>query len=296
MFGTNEVTGRRYFRDAAEAQEGKLLVTSMFLTIQGEGPLQGRPSFFVRLAKCQLQCHFCDTYFQDGDWFSPQEVQSEINRRIDSYFERSGGTPTWATHRGQDQPRRMPLVVTGGEPTLQFNLYSLLSRMSSEFESMQIETNGLIPPDVPNGTVVVCSPKCAEREGKATVYLRPHRDTLVTTDCLKFVLRAPSHPDGLDPYTCVPQWAHEWSHSTGRPVYVSPMNVYEREPRSAKLLRAGARPSLDERSTVDEVVSFWTDGLIDRRAAQRNHEYVAAYALQHGFRFSMQQHLFAGLA
>ena len=56
MFGKNEVVGRKHFRSALDFE---LLVTSIFYTLQGEGPIAGRPAVFVRLAKCNLACHFC---------------------------------------------------------------------------------------------------------------------------------------------------------------------------------------------------------------------------------------------
>ena len=59
MFGLNEKVGKSYFKDAGD----KLFVTSIFYTIQGEGPMRGRPALFVRLAKCNLGCSWCDAFF-----------------------------------------------------------------------------------------------------------------------------------------------------------------------------------------------------------------------------------------
>ena len=60
MFGTNEIIGKKYFKDAPAES---LFVTSMFFTLQGEGPYAGMPALFIRLAKCNLVCSFCDTFF-----------------------------------------------------------------------------------------------------------------------------------------------------------------------------------------------------------------------------------------
>ena len=46
MFGLNEIVGKKYFADAGD----KLFVTSIFYTMQGEGPYRGMPALFVRLA------------------------------------------------------------------------------------------------------------------------------------------------------------------------------------------------------------------------------------------------------
>lgn len=61
MFGKNQIYGQSKFKDLAQDE---LSVTSIFTSIQGEGPLQGQPSVFLRLAYCNLNCSFC---FPSGD-------------------------------------------------------------------------------------------------------------------------------------------------------------------------------------------------------------------------------------
>jgi hypothetical protein len=51
-----------------------------------------------------------------------------------------------------------------------------------------------------------------------------------------------------------------------------------------------------ERSTVDEVISFWEPGLLNLEANQRNHEYTGQYCVENGLRLNLQQHLYASLA
>jgi 7-carboxy-7-deazaguanine synthase len=51
-----------------------------------------------------------------------------------------------------------------------------------------------------------------------------------------------------------------------------------------------------ERSTVDEVISFWEPGLLDLKANQANHEYVGQFCIENGFKLNLQQHLYASLA
>ena len=36
----------------------------------------------------------------------------------------------------------------------------------------------------------------------------------------------------------MPEWAHQWAMDTGKEVYVSPMNIYNKEPQKAKEMRA----------------------------------------------------------
>jgi hypothetical protein len=54
--------------------------------------------------------------------------------------------------------------------------------------------------------------------------------------------------------------------------------------------------TMAERSTVDEVISFWEPGLLDLAANQANHEYTARYCMNHGFKLNLQMHLYASLA
>lgn len=286
MFGMNETVGRKLFAGAGD----RLLVTSMFMTLQGEGPFRGQPAFFIRLAKCQLSCSFCDTYFDSGDWLTVPDVLAAALIVIERFF--GGHIPDWMF----DRRRGAILVVTGGEPTLQPNLYHLLDASHRFFRRAQVESNGLLAADLPDDTVLVISPKCREdANGVAIDYMAIHKRNIVRADALKFVMNA----DPNSPYSSVPDWAHEWADNTGKPVFISPMNIYLREPEQAKRLRAGKPPSMmtmEERSTVDEVISFWEEGLLDMKANEANHKHAANYAIRHGFIFNVQQQLFGAVA
>jgi glucan biosynthesis protein len=75
------------------------------------------------------------------------------------------------------------------------------------------------------------------------------------------------------------------------------MNIYNSEPMKSKQLRASSNQiSLEERSTVDEIVSFWEPGLLNMAENQKNHEYAAKYCAQHGLTMNLQIHLYASLA
>ena len=302
MFGNNAIVGQSYFKDANE----RLFVTSIFgVTLQGEGPYRGEPALFVRLAKCNLNCSFCDTFFDDGDWMTIPELESRIDQTISDYFK--GNVPMWARELwggvadpndlGKPQPalkkREMVLVVTGGEPMLQKNLVPFLERMNLKFAKTQIESNGTIVQNIPPETTLVVSPKCSEKNGQAVKYLEPRPEMLARADCLKFVMSS----DENSPYNTVPEWALQWRARTGKPVFVSPMNIYNTLPQKSKQLRAEKNQiSMEERSTVDEVISFWSEGLLNMQANQANHEYAASYALKHGLTVNLQIHLYCSLA
>jgi 7-carboxy-7-deazaguanine synthase len=275
MFGKNEIVGQKYFNDA----DNKLFVTSIFYTLQGEGPYRGEPAVFVRLAKCNLACSFCDTYFDGGDWLTFDEIDFRIGNVLREYFD--GYVPDWAE-------QKIGLVVTGGEPMLQKNLGEFLERMEDHFAWTQIESNGTIVQDIPDSTTLVVSPKCLEKNGKPVKYLQPNPEMLARANCLKFVMNA----DQDSPYSSIPDWARG-----DRKIFISPMNVYNKEPQKSKQIRSEKNSiSLEERSAVDEVISFWEDGLLNMAENQKNHEYAAQYCARHGFILNLQIHLYASLA
>jgi len=312
MFGKNEIVGKKYFKDADKQQ---MFVTSMFMTLQGEGPYRGMPAFFIRLAKCNLACSFCDTFFDDGDWLTFDQIEERIETTIEDFYKEIGmDRPGWTRHQKYNPPfdsmgvaqieraeikKRMVLVMTGGEPMLQDNIGPFLERMVGIFENTQIESNGTQNTAIPDSTTLVISPKCAEKKDPvtgqmvATKYLTPRKEVLERASCLKFVMEA---TEG-SPYSEVPDWAHEWAQVYGRPVFVSPMNEYNDIPAMSKKQRAlNNEITLEERSTVDEVISFWEPGLLNMELNQKNHEYAARYCVTHGFILNLQIHLYASLA
>lgn len=280
MFGRNEIVGRKYFKDAGD----KYLVTSIFYTLQGEGPLAGHPAVFLRLAKCNLACSFCDTYFDSGDWMTINAIAEQISSAIDIHFNYQ--VPGWVT----DHPPA--LIVTGGEPSLQ-NLYPLMHYFETKTRANQIESNGILFSPLPASTLMVVSPKCVEKNGKTGHYIIPCDAALDRADCLKFVITA----DVDSPYNTIPRWAIEWkAEMPHREIYVSPMNIYNEEPQAAKTARNSNETTMEQRSTIEEVISFWTPGLLNLAENQANHEWAASYCMQHGLRLNLQMHLYAGKA
>lgn len=263
MFGHNTIQGRASFK---HLKDDELLVTSMFYTIQGEGPYAGRPAYFLRLSGCNLACSFCDTYFDEGTVMTFTDIRSKIYRDL-AELELSVSDTL--------------LVITGGEPTIQTNLWGFLEDTPM---SSQIETNGMHPIPHDYEGYIVCSPKCVK--GK---YIPPHHTLLAQRNlAFKFVVSA----DASSEYHTIP----DWDFLSDYEVYISPMNIYLKEPREQKIeLLFGSR-TLEQRSQSDEVISFWTPDLLDKKQNQLNHEYAAQYALKHGYYLNLQMHLYASLA
>jgi len=151
------------------------------------------------------------------------EINEKIEKVISEYFE--GDVPEWLQrsedHRGtRHGTRQCVLVVTGGEPMLQKNLVPFLEYMNTEFFITQVESNGTVYQELPGETTLVVSPKCSEKNGVATKYLKPNQKVLEIADCLKFVMSA----DLSSPYSSVPEWVEDLD-MPGK-VYISPMNIY----------------------------------------------------------------------
>lgn len=275
MFGKNVIHSPQSYTNP----EGTLVVTSIFYTLQGEGPFAGTPCVFVRLKGCNLQCSFCDTYFDSGDeltydqiWIKMCDSVREFNRQHNI----PGGEVKLA-------------VITGGEPTLQFkNLNPFLEMLHGYGWQTQIESNGVLERDFVKETHLVCSPKINEKTGK---YIVPKPGMQRRIDTLKFVVTAEED----SPYHNIPEFALEWSlakKNEGLPgtIYVSPMNMYLAPPQ-----KIGNNGTLEMRSEVDERISFWTPNLLDPVKNQANHEYAAFLAMKHGCKLNLQTHLYASL-
>jgi len=126
-----------------------LEVQDIFSTIQGEGPFAGKPAIFLRLAGCNLRCHFCDTDFESR---RTTMALGEIRVKVEMLATR-------------DKIGKTNLVVvTGGEPLLQ-NIGPLCSVLDKSGFHVQFETAGTVWVEhledyiVPGRISLVCSPK-----------------------------------------------------------------------------------------------------------------------------------------
>lgn len=158
MFGKNPT--RQIENHLSGAQ---LRVQEVFYTLQGEGPFSGMPCTFIRLAGCNLKCHFCDTQFDSG-WDNFLSIPQILKA---------------ADFEGHFKPQAHGLVViTGGEPMLQNIVPLIQALITSGTHIVQIETAGVIWLDgleeyVSSGKVVlVCSPKTPKVHPQIARYCR----------------------------------------------------------------------------------------------------------------------------
>lgn len=111
-----------------------LNVNEIFYSLQGEGGRSGQPSIFIRLAKCNLTCSFCDTDFERGVKMTIEEILQIIGPYGCKW-----------------------IIWTGGEPTLQLT-DAVVATFKEKGYLQAIETNGTRR--VPQGIdYITCSPK-----------------------------------------------------------------------------------------------------------------------------------------
>ena len=102
---------------------GRLRLTEIFLSVQGESRSAGWPTVFVRLTGCPLRCTYCDTAyaFQGGEWWDIDAIADEV-----------------AKHGVRH------VCVTGGEPLAQKRCTLLLEKLCDAGHAVSLETSGAI--------------------------------------------------------------------------------------------------------------------------------------------------------
>ncbi|MBV8757477.1 MAG: radical SAM protein [Deltaproteobacteria bacterium] len=106
----------------------RYLVKEMFgPTLQGEGAHAGRPCVFLRFAACNLECPGCDTDFSPEG--AVRYTAPEIVARLVEL----------------DAHRARMVVVTGGEPTLQYDA-PLADALHAAGFRVHMESNGTRAP------------------------------------------------------------------------------------------------------------------------------------------------------
>jgi len=117
-------------------------IIEVYASIQGESTWAGLPCLFIRLARCNLRCVWCDTTYS----FTGGEM-----RTIDSLMEEV------ARHG-------IPLVeITGGEPLLQEHCRTLCEALIQSGYTVLVETSGSLPIDrIPAKAIKIMDLKCPD--------------------------------------------------------------------------------------------------------------------------------------
>lgn len=96
-------------------------INEIFYSIQGESSYTGYPTVFVRTSGCHLRCSYCDTKYayHEGRPFSVDDVIAKVQSFSADY-----------------------VCLTGGEPLLQKEIYSLATKLCDLNYKVSIETSG----------------------------------------------------------------------------------------------------------------------------------------------------------
>lgn len=147
--------------------QGRLRITEIFHSLQGEADTAGVPTIFVRLTGCPLRCAYCDTAyaFHGGEWWSIEDVVARVRE--------------FAVRH---------VCVTGGEPLAQKNCLALLTSLCDCGLRVSLETSGAIDvADVDPRVVKVIDVKTpASGESHRNRY--DQLGGLAATDLVKFVI------------------------------------------------------------------------------------------------------------
>lgn len=102
---------------------GKLRITEIFLSLQGEADAVGWPTVFVRLTGCPLRCKYCDTSyaFTGGESMGIDAVVAAV-----------------AAHQTRH------VCVTGGEPLSQKGALELMRKLCDAGHDVSLETSGAL--------------------------------------------------------------------------------------------------------------------------------------------------------
>lgn len=131
-------------------------------TLQGEGAHAGRPCVFLRFAVCNLACTWCDTDF------APEGA------------ERLGAEEIVARLRERDRHGTRMVVVTGGEPALQWDAEIAAALGDAGFR-VHMETNGTRALAAPVDWLTV-SPKPRFHDGREALVLAGGDECKVIVD------------------------------------------------------------------------------------------------------------------
>lgn len=151
------------------SQPVSIKINEIFLSIQGESSLAGKPTTFVRTATCNLRCRWCDTRyaFWEGELLTVEKIMEEVRKNSTRY-----------------------VCLTGGEPLGQRGIYPLMEKLLEEKYTVSLETGGgFSVKGVPPAVIKVVDIKCPD-SGETENMVWENLDIVDSKDQLKFVINS----------------------------------------------------------------------------------------------------------
>lgn len=146
---------------------GTLVIHEIYRSLQGESTYAGLPCVFVRLTACHLRCNYCDTphAFNQGEPLSLDDVVARVLGLGDDLVE-----------------------ITGGEPLLQHEVLTLMSRLADEGKTVLLETSGALDVGPVDPRVRIILDLKTPGSGEVEANLWSNLALLKPTDEVKFVI------------------------------------------------------------------------------------------------------------
>ena len=164
---TRECSGLRDYpqRDGPEDNR-MLLVSEVFISLQGETTFTGWPSTFIRLGGCNLRCRWCDT------------------------LHALSGGDAWERERLLQEAARGPrlVTITGGEPLCQPETPDLVRDLLDAGHTVVVETNGSLPIDALDPAAHRIVDLKPPSSGETDQICWPNLDLLTAGDEVKIVI------------------------------------------------------------------------------------------------------------
>lgn len=146
--------------DSRLAEQVRL--SEIYFSVQGESTWAGLPCVFVRLARCNLRCRWCDTTF--SFYGGEKRPIAEVLAAVAAY-----GAPL--------------VEITGGEPLAQKACIPLAELLVEAGYTVLVETSGSLPINtLPDAAIRIMDLKCPDSDMSAhndwsnIEYLRADRD------------------------------------------------------------------------------------------------------------------------
>lgn len=145
-----------------------LKVNEIFLSLQGEAAHAGVPMAFVRLARCNLRCTWCDTEYSFHEW-TEMALEDILNR-----------VAAWPVRR---------VEVTGGEPLLEPRAPELMQALLDRGYEVLLETGGSLSLEKVPPLVIKIVDMKTPSSGESHRWLDANLDFLIVgRDQIKFVV------------------------------------------------------------------------------------------------------------